>query len=113
MKEQLVHVPEPVLECGCLGGGRRRERVRVDLGEREVPEGEANAPVELSLDPFDRAKRLPRVGAFVVAVLDDETSGRRAADVIDLLVERLQCVGWTSSLGIARLRRFRTRPAAG
>ena len=43
MKEQLVHVPEAVLERGCLGGGRRRERVRVDVCEREVPEGEANA----------------------------------------------------------------------
>ena len=89
MKEQLVHVPEAVLERGCLGGGRRCKRVRVDLCEREVPEGEANATVELSFDPFDRAKRLPRVGAFVVAVLDDETTGRWAADVIDLLLERL------------------------
>ena len=42
MKEQLVHVPEAVLERGCLGCGCRCEGVRVDLCEREVPEGEAD-----------------------------------------------------------------------
>ena len=31
MEQQLVHVPEAVLQCGCLGGGRRGERMRVDL----------------------------------------------------------------------------------
>ena len=31
MEEQLVHVPEAVLERGRLGGGRCRERVRVDV----------------------------------------------------------------------------------
>ena len=110
MKEQIVHLPEAVLERGCLGGGRRRERVRVDVCQREVPEGEANATVELSFDPFDRAKRLPRVGAFVVAVLDEDTSGRGAADVIDPSSSR-PMVGWRFS-GIASPR-IRTRPAAG
>ena len=89
MEEQVVHVPEAVLERGCLGGGGRCEGVGMDLCEREVPEGEANAIGELSFNPLDRAERLPRVGAFVVAVLDDETSGGWAANVIDLLVERL------------------------
>jgi hypothetical protein len=78
MKEQLVHVPELALECGCLGCGRCCESVRVDLFQREMPEGEPNPIAEFALDPFDRAKRLPRVGAFVVAVFDDETSGRWA-----------------------------------
>jgi len=35
-----------------------------------------------------RAKRLPRVGAFVVAVLEDQPSACQAAYVVYLLVER-------------------------
>ena len=89
MKEQLVHVPEPVLECRCLGCGRHGEGVRVDLGEREMPEGEADTRAELSLDAFDFSERSPRVRAFVVAVLEDDTADCRTADVIDFLVKRL------------------------
>ena len=89
IKEQLVHGPEPVLECRCLGCGRRGEGVRVDLGEREMPEGEADTPAELSLDAFDLPERAPRVRAFVVAVLEDDTADCRTADVIDFLVKRL------------------------
>jgi hypothetical protein len=55
-----------------------------------MPEGKANTLVQLLLDAFDLAERLPRVRAFVVAVLDDHTTGCRTADVIDLLVEPLQ-----------------------
>ena len=105
-----MHVPEPVLDGGCLRGGRCCERVGVDLGEREVSEGEANAARELSLDLFDRAERLARVGAFVVAVFDDEASGGGAADVIDPLLERLQ--RWLVFLR-HRLSDLRTRPAGG
>ena len=63
MEEQVVHVPEPALERGGLGGGRRCEGVRVDVCQREVPEGEANVTVELTFDSLDRAERLPRIGA--------------------------------------------------
>ena len=75
MKEQLVHVPEPALERGGLGRGSRCEGVRVDLRERKVPEGEADVAAQSLLDAFDLSKRLPRVRAFVVAVLDDQTTG--------------------------------------
>ena len=74
MEEQLVHLPEPVLTGSCLGCGRRREGVRVDRFEREMAEGEADAPAQVSLDAFDLPKRLPRVRALVVAVLEDETT---------------------------------------
>ena len=47
MKEQLVHLPEPILERGGLGCARRGERVRMDLGQRKVPEREADALAEL------------------------------------------------------------------
>jgi len=62
----------------------------MDLDEREVPEGETNAPAQLLLDVFDRPKRSPGVRALVVAVLENETSGRQPAGVVDPLVQWLQ-----------------------
>src|SRR6185436_14960043 len=88
MKEQLVHVPEPALERCGLGGGSSGQRMGVDLRERKMPESEADIAHSL-LDVFDLSKRSPRIRAFVIAVLDDQTTRRRAADVIDLVVERL------------------------
>jgi hypothetical protein len=63
--------------------------VRVDLHEREVPEREADTDAHFLLDPLDRSKRLAREGAFVVAVLEDQTTFRRAADMVDRRVEWL------------------------
>ena len=60
----------------------------MDLGEREVAEGEADATAQPALDPLDLSIRLPRIGALVVAVLEDETTGRRAADVVDLVLDQ-------------------------
>jgi hypothetical protein len=54
-----------------------------------VAEGEAETAAQSLLDALDLAKCLPRIRAFVVAVLDDERSGRRTADVIDRLVKGL------------------------
>jgi hypothetical protein len=82
-------VPELVLEGGGLGCGRSRKGVRVDLGQRKVPESEAEPPDQALLDPFDLSKRLTRVRAFVTAVLHDQAAGRRAADLIDRFVKRL------------------------
>jgi hypothetical protein len=42
MKQELVHVPEPMLECSRLCGGSRSEGVRVDLGQWELAEGESD-----------------------------------------------------------------------
>src|SRR6476659_7786874 len=89
MKEQFVHLPESVLTSRRLGCGRRGERVRVDLGQGKVSEGEANPIAQLPLDPLDLSKRLARVRALVVAVLDEQTSVRGPADVIDRVVKRL------------------------
>ena len=90
VKEKLVHGPEAALQRGCLGGGRRSERVRMKLDEREVPEGETNAPAQFLLDVFDRPKRLPGVRALVVAVLENQTSDRRPANVVDFLLQYRQ-----------------------
>ena len=83
VKEQLVHLPEPVLERGSLSRQRRGERVRMDLGQRKVPEREPDPLAQLRLDALDRAVRLARVRTLVVAVLDDQPRGRRTAYVID------------------------------
>src|SRR6185437_14072096 len=90
MKEQVVHRPEGVLQGGCFGSSGRSESVRMDLDEREVPEGETNAPAQFLLDAFDRAKRPTGVRALVVAVLENQPSRRRPAGVVDLLVQRHQ-----------------------
>ena len=50
MEEQLMHLPEPVLQGSRLDCGSRRERVRVNLGEREVAEREADAAARPLLD---------------------------------------------------------------
>src|SRR4051794_30297218 len=89
VEEHVVHPPEPALERGGLRGPGGGEGVRVDLGEREVPEGEADALAQLGLDAFDCAEGRARVRALVVAVLDDDRRRGGAADVIDHLVQRL------------------------
>src|SRR3954452_14947626 len=92
MKEKIVHVPEAILESSRLGRGGCGEGVRVDLGQREVPKRETSAPTPLPLHALDLSKRLSRVRALVVAVLDDEWGVWAPTDVIDGLVERLD--GW-------------------
>ena len=74
VKKQVVHLPEPALERRGLRRAGRRERVRVDLGQREVPEREPYRDARLALDTLDRPVRLPRVRALVVAVLDDSVA---------------------------------------
>src|SRR5260221_7490024 len=80
VEQQLVHVPEPALPCGGLSRGRRGEGVRVNAGQREMPEREPHVPPELLFDLLDRMEGLPRVRALVIAVLDDQVAGGRPAD---------------------------------
>ena len=65
--------------------------VRLDAGQREVPEREPQVPAELVSGLLDRAGRLPGVRALVVAVLEDQVAGGRAADMVDVLLQRRQC----------------------
>ena len=89
MEEQLVHLPEPTLPCCRFGAGRCCERVRMDLGQREVAEREADAARELPLDALDRPEGLARVGAFVVAVLEDDRRTGFPAHVVHVVSEGL------------------------
>jgi hypothetical protein len=55
-----------------------------------MAEREPHIPAELLFDLLDRTECLPRVRALVIAVLDDQAARWRAANVIDLLVNRRQ-----------------------
>jgi hypothetical protein len=126
VEQQLVQVPEPALQPGGLRRGRRGEGVRVDAGQRKMPEREPDGPAELAFDLLDRTERLPGVRALVIAVLDDQTAGGRAADMVGVLVQRRQDQlpvlrrrvdshgappGACGQIGPAR--RFSSRPAGG
>src|SRR3954453_13933215 len=58
-----------------------------DLDEREVAEGEAEPPSQCTFNALDLAKRLPGVGAFVVAVLEEVWSRLGATNVVDAALE--------------------------
>ena len=72
-----------------------------------MPEREPHVPAKLLFYLLDRMERLPGVRALVIAVLDDEAAGERAADVIDLLVQRRQ-----GELAVVRCRVACTLPRA-
>src|SRR5262249_56759660 len=79
--------PDVARAGGGLGGGRGGEGVRGNAGQREWAEREPPVPAELLFDLLDRVEGLPRVRALVVAVLEDQAAGGRAADVVDVLVQ--------------------------
>jgi hypothetical protein len=88
VKQQLMHVPEPVVPCSGLGCGCSGEGVRVDLWSAESAGRRGGSPRQALLNTFDLSKRLTRVRAFVIAILD-QAAGRSAVDVIDRFVKRL------------------------
>jgi len=92
------------------------------------PDTLAQFSAEFSADAFDRPERLPRVRAFVVAVLDNQTTRGRAADMINRLVDRLQgrslllpyrlarhgvLLGWAGWQRIWLGRPLKSRPPGG
>ena len=90
VEEQLVHLPEPTLKRLSRSG--RGEGVRVDVGQRKEPKGKAHRLDGPALQELDVALCLSRVGALVVAVLEDEPTWRRTADVVHAGVKRLKPV---------------------
>ena len=60
------------------------------LGKREMPEREPDTADEFCFDAFDFPVSLPRVGALVVAVLDNDRARGWPADVVDHVVHWLQ-----------------------
>jgi hypothetical protein len=94
-----MHLPEPLLDCGCLGPRGGGERVLMDLGLREMPEREPHPIAEPPLDALDLAISRACVGALVVPVLDDQASGHATADVIDRVVDRLETARASFDLG--------------
>jgi hypothetical protein len=88
VEQQGVHLPEAVLQRGRLGGRRGGKRVRMDLRQREVAEREAHAIPDVGLDALDFPERAARVRTLVVAILDDQPTGRPTPDMVDRGVER-------------------------
>jgi len=85
LEEPVVHLPEPALGAGGLGGLRRQLGVRMHVRQGEVAIDEAQAlahpPAHLVHDRMRRAA----VGTLVVAVLQQRDGCRHgAADVIAL-----------------------------
>ena len=92
--QQVVHLPEPSLRRGGLGGLGCELRVRVDVGERQVPPDVAHVVLAVPEQICDRDLRVAAVGALVVAVL--EQRHRRvmtAADVVPLGIDGDREVG--------------------
>jgi hypothetical protein len=88
MEEELMHLPEAVLErrrLGCAGGSYG---MRMDLSQRKVAKGKANTIGKFSLDALDLMERLPRVGAFVIAVLENQRASLLAADMVNRVFDR-------------------------
>src|SRR2546422_3797734 len=72
--EKIMHLPEPPLDGGRLGGFRGPLRLRVGGGNGEVSENEPEPRSEFLLNLLhDRVGR-PTVGTLVVPVLDEHHS---------------------------------------
>src|SRR5947209_18990114 len=72
--EKIVHLPEPPLGGGRLGGFRGPFRLRVGGRDGEVSEDEPQLRSEFLLDLLHDGISRPTVGALVVPVLDEHHS---------------------------------------
>src|SRR5436309_7668597 len=81
--EKIVHLPEPPLDGGRLGGFRGPFRLRVGGSNGEVSENEPQLRSKFLLDLLhDRVGR-PTVGTLVVPILDEHHSSiRRPFNVV-------------------------------
>ena len=85
-EQQVVHVPEPALRAGCLGGQRGAQGSMVNLGEREVPECEPQVVRQHPLQLVHHAMGGAAERALVVAVLDErDRRGGGAVNVVALV----------------------------
>ena len=88
LEETIVHLPEPLLRAGRLGGSRRGWSAGVQVGERHVPEHEPEPVTEALQQLLDDRVGLAAIGALEVAVLNQGDRGvGRAADVIAVGVD--------------------------
>src|SRR5690349_8639810 len=86
-EEHRVHRPEPPLEPGRLCSLRRRERMGVDLDEREVSEDERQVVRVPPPEVLDDRVCLSAVRAFEVAVLDQHHGCIRTTSDVVFLVD--------------------------
>src|SRR5438552_17874150 len=72
--EKIMHLPEPPLDGGRLGGFRGPFRLGVGSGNGEVSENEPEPSSEFLLNVLHDRVRRPTVGTLVVPVLDEHPS---------------------------------------
>ena len=84
LEERGVHLPEPALGAGRLGGLRGLERVGVRRRDREVAEDEPEPAAQRLAHRLDLRVRGAAVRALEVAVLDEEQ--RRVAGAVDVVL---------------------------
>ena len=83
-----MHLPEGALRSGRFGGFGSEPRLRMYVGQREMPD--VSQVADLSEKLADGRLGLPAVGALEVAVLDQRHGCvGRSADVVSLRVDRL------------------------
>jgi DNA-binding MarR family transcriptional regulator len=61
----------------------------MDLGQRKMTKREPQISAELNFQPLDLTVRPPRIGTFVIAVLEDQMGPAWPAKVVYRLVQRL------------------------
>jgi hypothetical protein len=86
-EQEIVHLPERALVGGGLGGFRGELGAGMDVVQRQVPPDVAHV-TEITEELADDRLRLPAVGAFEIAVLDDRDRRLdRSANVVALRVD--------------------------
>src|SRR5688500_14713619 len=75
LEERIVHFPEPPLSGGGVCRLRRVLSMWMNLGERKIPEDEAQTRAELFLNLFNDWIGAPAMGTLIVAVLDQRHGG--------------------------------------
>ena len=82
-EEQVMHVPEPVLDASRLRGRGREFGVGVHVGERQVPDDVPQTVAEVFPNLLGHSRGAGAKRALEVCVLHQgQGSGRRAEDVV-------------------------------
>ena len=89
VEEQVVHLPELPLRARRLGRLGGQLRARMDVGQRQVAEHEAEVVAEVGEELAQHRLRAPAVRALEVPVFDErDRRVLRPADVVALGVDR-------------------------
>src|ERR1043165_8309953 len=88
LEEAIVHLPEPALRAGRLGGLGGELGVGMRVGERKVPERDPDQVARQALELLENRVRPPAVGTFEVPILDQRHRSASVAPAVVGLVDR-------------------------